>query len=308
MENRAHALMAGVFTIGLVFALVGVVIWFGQHGREPRVPYILVSRTSVSGLNARAPVRYRGVEVGRVEAVRFDPEAPQVILIDVSVAARTPVTEATFARLGAQGVTGLAYVELGDEGKLGRAVSTSWLAPARIEMRPSFLQEFGDAGQLLLVRVNEIAQRLNVLLSEENQGHLSRSLESIERLTNRLTTFQEKLGPTLDNLPGVTRHAESLLAQSERLATELEALSREVRARGDTFERVGQGVEQVGSAANDLATQTMPNFNRVLAKLERATENLNRALDAQARNPRGLLFGAAPPEPGPGERGYAPRR
>lgn len=34
MENRAHALMAGLFTIGLVLALVGVVIWFGQHGRN----------------------------------------------------------------------------------------------------------------------------------------------------------------------------------------------------------------------------------------------------------------------------------
>jgi phospholipid/cholesterol/gamma-HCH transport system substrate-binding protein len=305
MENRAHALLAGLFTIGLVVALIGAVVWFGQRGREPRVPYILVSRISVAGLNAQAPVRYRGVEVGSVERVRFDPEAPQNILIDVTISARTPVTEVTFARLGFQGVTGIAYVELDDEGKLGRAVSTSWSQPARIEMRPSFLQEFGDAGQLLLVRVNDIAQRLNQLLSEENQGRFSRSLDSIARLTDRLATFQEKLEPTLDNLPGVTHRAESLLAESERLATELEALSREVRQRGDAFDRVGQGVEQVGAAANDLATQTMPNLNRVLAKLERATENLNRALEAQARDPRSLLFGAAPPEPGPGEPGHS---
>jgi phospholipid/cholesterol/gamma-HCH transport system substrate-binding protein len=78
-----------------------------------------------------------------------------------------------------------------------------------------------------------------------------------------------------------------------------------VRQRGDAVERVGQGIDRVGVAANDLATQTMPNINRVLAKLERATENLNRALEAQARDPRSLLFGAAPPEPGPGEPGHA---
>jgi phospholipid/cholesterol/gamma-HCH transport system substrate-binding protein len=308
MENRAHALLAGAFTIGLVLALIGAFVWFGQRGREPRVPYILVSRTSVSGLNAQAPVRYRGVEIGRVERVRFDPEAPQIILIDITVSARTPVTEATFGRLGFQGVTGIAYVDLDDEGKVGRDVSTSWWQPARIEMRPSFLQEFGDAGQLLLVRVNEIALRLNQLLNEENQGRLSRSLESIARLTDRLTTFQEKLGPTLDSLPGLTRRAEGLLSESEQLAAELRELSRETRAHGEAFDRVGRGVEQVGAAAGDLTSQTMPNLNRVLAKLERATENLNRALEAQARDPRSLLFGAAPPEPGPGESGYAARR
>jgi phospholipid/cholesterol/gamma-HCH transport system substrate-binding protein len=305
MENRAHALWAGLFTIGLVLALVGAVAWFGQRGREPRVPYVLVSHVSVSGLNVQAPVRYRGVEVGRVERVRFDPEAPQNILIDVTISPRTPVTEVTFARLGSQGITGIAYVELDDEGKRGREVSTSWAQPARIEMRPSFLQEFGDAGQLLLVRVNEIALRLNQLLNEENQGRLSRSIDSITRLTDRLATFQDRLGPTLDNLPSMTHRAETLMAEAEKLSVELEALSREVRQRGDAVERVGQGVEKVGVAANDLATQTMPNINRVLAKLERATENLNRALEAQARDPRSLLFGAAPPEPGPGEPGHA---
>ena len=307
MENRAHALLAGLFTIGLVLGLIGVVVWFGQRGREPRVPYILVSHVSVSGLNAQAPVRYRGVQVGRVERVRFDPEAPQNILIDVTISPRTPVTEATFARLGSQGVTGIAFVELDDEGKLGREVSTSRSQPARIEMRPSFLQEFGDAGQLLLVRVNEIALRLNQLLNEENQGRLSRSLDSIARLTDRLATFQDKLAPTLDNLPRVTHRAETLMAEAERLSAELAALSREVRQHGEAFDRVGQGVDQVGVAANDLATQTMPNVNRVLVKLERATENLNRALEAQARDPRSLLFGAAPPEPGPGERGHQQR-
>ena len=308
MENRSHALMAGIFTIGLVVALIGVVVWFGQRGREPRVPYVLVSRSSVSGLSAQAPVRYRGVEVGRVEKVRFDPEMPQVILIDIAISPRIPVTTATFARLGSLGVTGIAYIELDEDEQPGRAVSTSWWNPARIEMHPSFLQEFGDAGQLLLVRVSDIAQRLNELLNEENQGRLSRTLQSVERLTDRLASLQEKLGPALDRLPGLAQRAEGLMAESQKLTAELEALSRDVRGRAESIDRIGRGVEQVGIASSDLATQTLPNLNRVLAKLERATENLDRAIEAQARDPRSLLFGAAPLEPGPGEAGFDSRR
>jgi phospholipid/cholesterol/gamma-HCH transport system substrate-binding protein len=304
MENRSHALMAGLFTLGLVAVLIVAGLWLERRGREPRVPYTLVSRGSVSGLNPQAVVRYRGVEVGRVTAVRFDPEAPQVILIDVAISPRTPVTTATFARLGVQGLTGMAYVEIDDAGKTGRAVSTSWSNPAHIEMRPSILQEFGDAGQLLLVRVNEIAERLSVLLNEKNQASLSRSLASVERLTENLVALQEKLNPTLENLPELSRRAESLLQETERLANELESLSREVRARADSIDRVGVGAERVGAAATDLSTQTLPNLNRVLVKLERATESLDRALEAQARDPRSLLFGAAPPAPGPGEPGF----
>lgn len=301
MENRAYALWAGLFTVALVAGVIGAAFWLESQGREPRVPYILVSKSSVSGLNSQASVRYRGVEVGRVERVRFDPETPQVILIDVTMSPRTPVSEATFGRLGFQGVTGLAFVEIDDDGKSGRAVSTSWSDPARIEMRPSTLQEFGDAGQLLLVRVNEIAGRLNTLLDEENQTRLANTLSSIERLSRQLVTTQQTLEPTLARLPHVTTRIEDLLAETEKLAREAETLSRELRARAEAIDRVGHGAEQMGAAATDLSTQTLPNLNRVLAKLERATENLNRALESQARDPRSLLFGAAPPEPGPGE-------
>ncbi len=307
MENRSHALMAGLFTLGLSAVLVAVVFWLENREREPRVPYTLVSRSSVSGLSAQAVVRYRGVDVGRVTAVRFDPENPQVILIDVAVSARTPVTDATFARLGSQGITGLTYVEIDDEGKTGRPVSTSWAAPARIEMRPSMLQEFGDAGQLLLARVNDIAERLNALLSEKNQASLSRTLVGVERLTNRLVVFQDKLNPTLDTLPELTRRTTRLVDESERLVKELENLSRDARSHGEAIERVGEGAERLGDAATDVSTQTVPNLNRLLGKLERASESLERALEVQTREPRSLLFGAPPPEAGPGEPGFKAR-
>jgi phospholipid/cholesterol/gamma-HCH transport system substrate-binding protein len=85
MENRSHALLAGLFTIVLAASLVVAAAWLG--GREgPRVPYVIVSKVGVGGLNREAAVRYRGVEVGRVESIRFDPEDRRQILIDIGVA------------------------------------------------------------------------------------------------------------------------------------------------------------------------------------------------------------------------------
>src|SRR5688572_14571334 len=115
MENRAHALAAGLFTLVLAAALVAAAFWIRG---EPiaQDAYVLHTRGSVSGLNAQADVRYRGVEVGKVERIRFDQDDPRTILVDVSVRGGTPLTRGTYGQLAAQGITGLSYVQLEDDG------------------------------------------------------------------------------------------------------------------------------------------------------------------------------------------------
>ncbi|MBN2369086.1 MAG: MCE family protein [Vicinamibacteria bacterium] len=305
MENRSHALIAGLFTIVFGVGLVATGLWMSRRGREPLAPYVLVSRTSVGGLNPQAPVRYRGVEVGKVANIRFDSEQLGTILIDVTVGTSVPVTTETFARLGFQGVTGLAYVELDDEGRQGQPLTTSRLRPARIETRPSVLQEFGDAGQLLLVRVNEIAQRLNFLLNEENQVRLSNTLKSIEELTRRFVSFQERLVPTVDRVPRLAERTDTLLAESSELMAELREVTRLLKEQMAVVERFGRGVDRANAVASDLHTRTLPDMSRLLVRLSRAAETLDRALESQAHEPQSLLFGAPPPEPGPGETGFS---
>ena len=88
---------------------------------EARESYMLETRLPVTGLNVQAPVRFRGVEVGKVETIEFLPNDARVILVRIAVRADTPITKGTYAQLGSQGVTGLAYVILDDEGKQSRA-------------------------------------------------------------------------------------------------------------------------------------------------------------------------------------------
>ena len=72
MENRAHALAAGIFVIVLGIAAGYAVRWFSNQDIL-RDRYLLVSEAgSVSGLNPAAVVRYRGVSIGKVEEIRFD--------------------------------------------------------------------------------------------------------------------------------------------------------------------------------------------------------------------------------------------
>jgi phospholipid/cholesterol/gamma-HCH transport system substrate-binding protein len=242
-----------------------------------------------------------------VDRIRFDPDDRRRILIHISVAPETHITTGTYGRLGFQGVTGLAFVELADDREDGMLLSTSPLEPGRIDMRPSTLQEFGDAGQALLVRVNEIAQRMSFLLNEENQVKMANSLASIERLTERFVSFEDKLIPILDSLPRVTDRAEEVLVDGKTLVVEMREVARQMQTQLAVLDRVGVGADQMGAAATDFSATTLPGLNRLADKLARTADHMDRVLEAQSREPQSLIFGTAPPEPGPGERGFSAR-
>lgn len=59
MENRSHALAAGLFVILMTLAVISVAVWFGGETVK-RDRYLLVSEVPVTGLNPQAAVRYRG--------------------------------------------------------------------------------------------------------------------------------------------------------------------------------------------------------------------------------------------------------
>jgi len=71
MENRAHALAAGRFTLLLGAALGVVALWFSKDELK-LIPYVMSTTNSVTGLKVEAPVRYRGVDVGKVDAISID--------------------------------------------------------------------------------------------------------------------------------------------------------------------------------------------------------------------------------------------
>ena len=115
MENRAHALAAGLFTLVLGAALAAVALWFSKD--ELRlIPYAMATTSPVTGLKVEAPVRYRGVDVGKVDDISIDAANSGRVQIRIGEREGTPITKSTYAQLGCQGITGLAYVLLGDDG------------------------------------------------------------------------------------------------------------------------------------------------------------------------------------------------
>jgi len=115
MGRENHALITGLFVIALVTAATAIIFWIGSMNKERNV-YVISTRASVSGLNPESTVFYRGIAVGKVLNVRFDPLDSGVILVPVEIDKDIVLSKGVYATLRLKGVTGLTQIQLEDSG------------------------------------------------------------------------------------------------------------------------------------------------------------------------------------------------
>ena len=300
MENKAHAMIAGLFTIAMLAAAVLAAIFFNRD-REVRVPYQIATTLSVPGLNPQAAVRYRGLDVGRVDRIGFDPQSPGQILVDISVRPDTPVTRSTFATLGYQGVTGLAYVQLDDQGSDPVRVASSKEHLARIELRPSLLDSLQTRGLAILGQTEELTKRLGTLLNDENQQTILTAFSNVSRAAVAVEGFPRQLEPTLAAMPALASEAQRSLAALTRLARSADTLATSLQGPEGAIARVGSAADDVSAAADRFTLEVLPLTSDVRGSLR----VLNRTLNGLTERPQSILFGGAGVRPGPGETGFA---
>lgn len=303
MENRAYALAAGLFVIILGLALLATTVWF-TGGIEGRAPYSLVAKTPVTGLNVKAAVRFRGVDVGKVESIRFDPGNPRQILVSVAVAKGTPITRGTYARLAYQGVTGLSYISLDDDGTMPEPLPS----PGRIEVRPSLIDQVGASAPELLDNAAQTAMRVNTLLSDDNLAKLTQLISNLDTMSGNLAALLKDFQPVARTLPPLAARADITLQKMDPLLTNLSGLTTDARSRVTAIDRVSASADEVGQASRALQEvlthDTLPRLHRLSDELSRSSRALGDMLREVREQPQSLIFGKHAPPPGPGEPGF----
>lgn len=308
MENKAHALLAGLFTIALLAAAVTIAMWL-QRDDTAMVPYEIATKLSIPGLSTQAAVRYRGLDVGKVDSIDFDPAVPGQILVRMRVQADTPITESTYGTLGYQGVTGIAYIQLDDDGSKPVRLHSSEDKVARIEMRPSLFDALQGKGMQILDQAEELTRRINGMLSPNNQKMILSAFESVGRAAGELETIPRQLQPTLAKLPALADQTSQTLATVDTLAKNVGDLSKNLNGLATSLQqpdgavdKLTTTIDQVGAVANRLETEVLPLTHDARSTLRA----LNRTIDTFREQPQSLLFGSDGRAPGPGEAGFAP--
>ncbi|KQX38397.1 MlaD family protein [Variovorax sp. Root434] len=312
MENKAHALAAGAFVLGLIAALVALVIWFTRDNTVRNI-YELSTRDAVSGLQPQATVRYRGIAVGKVVSIDFDPKVKGNVRVRISVDERVPLTTSSFATLSYQGVTGLAFIALDDKGESNVALKPDDDNPPRIPLKPSILAQLQDRGEAIINQVEEVTKRANTLLSDPNQKRAADALESIAAASasaNTLlktldNTVKTGLNPALTKLPDTMASVKKAAGDVSRVANNFNTTVGRLNAPEGPVERLSEGTKALAQAVDSFNAATLPRVNRVADDTSHAVRRLGRAADNINDNPQSLLFGNGGAAAGPGEPGFS---
>jgi len=287
MENRAHALWAGFFVLLMGVAVALTAWWLSGRGEETR-DYLIVSRSAVSGLNPQAQVRYRGIRAGKVADISLDPQDPRTILILIRIDDDIPITQGTKAQLNAQGVTGLAYVMLDDDGSQPEPLRSSDGKPPRIALKPSTMDALADA-----------ARRIAAVFDDQGIAQIKRTLGNVAEASEGLREVPAILASVRQMLNAETvQRAQALLGHLEKTAGQAAPLTAEVRGLVASLTQLSKRFEQIGNEADKT---TLPRLNRLLGELEQNSRQLNRVLEELEEAPQSVIFGRSGPLPGPGE-------
>jgi phospholipid/cholesterol/gamma-HCH transport system substrate-binding protein len=303
MENKSHALIAGIFALLLGVAALLALVWL--RGNEDNLrEYVVVTKQNIGGLNPQAQVRYRGIRVGKVTDIRLDPEDPSNILITIAVADDIPLTRGSVAKLAYQGVTGIAHILLLDSGKDREPLVAEHGKLPRIAMIPSLLEELGDSGSATLRQVQEVMVAANALLNEENRRRFSATLANLESASGSMKPAVENLNATLIQMRKLlddqnVRNLSKASGEIGPLLTDTRLLIGKMQVATDKLDLA------IGDASAGGTSALMPRLNELAADFSTTSRQLSRVLRLLEDSPQGLVFGVPATSPGPGEAGFS---
>ena len=308
-------MLVGAFVLVLGAGLMGVVLWLASGGalQKKYDLYLAIETEPVAGLNLNAPVKYNGVDVGKVRTIQLDPANPERVRLVFAIERGTPINQDTLAVLKTQGLTGIAYVELEGGGRESAPLRAS--APGQypeIRTKPSLSARLENVLTSVLAKLDQTSNNINAMLSDDNRAAFTHALSDIAAVSHTLAARKTTLdagiasaAQTFDNGARVTAQLGPVIEQINRSAQAVERMANETALASTS---AGKTVDSVGTDVKRLTAETVPELQRLLGELSVLASSLRRLSDQTERNPAGLLLGHSPVPEGPGEssQGHRP--
>lgn len=320
MQSLRTKFAVGLFVIIGMATVVLVVLWMGmsEYFTETR-KHTAYFDESVQGLSRDSSVKYRGVNVGRVEQINVAPDG-RLIEIIFTVSKTLQDTHDLVAQLKSVGITGIMYMEL-EKQTPGEKVSQPRLdfTPKHpvVATRPSEMKQFlSDLYEILSrikqVDVEAISTQLSNLILNTNKILEDAQIEKISEGLRQAIENSNKLleAENWNKLQLSARHTiENLNGLITKTKNTVKNIDAAIASSADNFDNAVSGVKTAAATAEDLfadGSQSLKaagskardydyRFMQITDELRQAVLQLTVLMEQLQTQPSRLLYGQPVP-------------
>ncbi len=306
MEREANYAAVGAFVLLVVVMAVLFVYWYSDS-REHRdyTRYEVYFEGSVSGLQRGAPVRYLGVDIGRVYSMRIDPRDSSRVQVLVDLDSDAPVSDKTVAELSLQGVTGLLYMDLTQDNGTRRLVKAvpSEKYPVIRSARSSFDVLLASLPDLVGL-ASDVADRAARMLSDKNIASVSNALANIDKASSTLPQTLQEVKTLVAELRDAASEVREVAKQANNVVStagpEVTTALTRVRTVADNLATASENLDKlVGENRQDIRSFTregLPELERFLREGRSAAREFRDLSRSLREDPSQILY--QPPQQG----------
>ena len=313
METEGRYTLVGTLVLGVVALMTLAIVWLA--GAADRIAYqtysIYFKQQSLDGLAVGSSVKMRGIKVGVVDSYRFvQQDGQEAVSVTARVDEGVPVHQGAVAYITRNLVTNIAAVEI-ENGPVSGALLDD--AP-RGERYPVIAEGSSDIDKVATA-VSRLAEngaamleKMNVLLSDDNQRAISQTLANLNELSGHLAANKASLDAAVQGIRDASDEFRFAGASISQAATRAEgsivgvgdnanlALKEAVAAIG----KLQQDATEITARIQQLSETGTLEITNVSRDVRTSADVLTNA-GQRLSNPRAILFGPTEQQLGPGE-------
>lgn len=297
MASKSNTFMIGLFVVISMTLLIFALLFWGilRYSGDTKM-YVTYFNQDVSGLNKDTPVKYRGVNVGRITSVELAPDG-ELIEVLMSLRSDFKVTTQQFTRIESAGITGMKY--------LGIGLSTNPTS----RMKLDFFSEYEEIPSRPSPGLTDLIVEFQKQMQSINLGAISAGLTQALHQIN-VATSQKNWGPIVSNINSITtvsKHVADIVTLYVRNGAITNFIENTAEITKRTH-KIAQKIspEQVGVLINQL-TEISRSLNRsvfiteshlepMLQDLNKTISNLRSFSESLKDRPSQTLFSKPPKE------------
>jgi phospholipid/cholesterol/gamma-HCH transport system substrate-binding protein len=274
MSAKSSKFLIGLFVISGTLICAAIIIWVGAARILTKGSfYSVYFDESVQGLQADSAIKYRGVEIGKVQKIKVAPDN-RLIEVVMKIDIESDLQEKTIATLKTAGITGIVFVEL-DQLKSGDLTNSPKIT-------------FKSNHPVIPSRRSQISRFMadtDVIMQNIKDIDLKGMSSQLKNTTKAIENFVEgKMDRVANETIEVLSDAHQLIEQAKNDIAVLK-----LQEKADQTDTMLKDIDKKSKVITNALQDTSEN-------LRVTSENLQKLSDNLTRNPSDLFFSKpAPP-------------